>query len=208
MLFVTIFTDYVVADLESNQFVIGMTVYTVYRKPMVIRMCPYIPVDHDDESSAYSTLLLHIPWPVGGEKMILRGHDNAVDALHELSSTDGVATTKHTRAYFERMKFTDGVMHNVGESDAIYNDSEVVHDHTLDDSGSGSDGGEDEQLDDIFGVVSALESNVSDHTTNSTSMDVVHSTINDDVVRMWMIICISIWRKCNVITKCASSLCP
>lgn len=54
------------------------------RKPAVVSTCPFIPVDNNDETSAYSTLLLHTPWSNGGEAELINENSTAVDVLANL----------------------------------------------------------------------------------------------------------------------------
>jgi len=46
-------------------------VFTRYRKPRVVALSPHVPVNTDDERSAYAILLVHLPWGSGGEKELL-----------------------------------------------------------------------------------------------------------------------------------------
>ena len=55
-----------------SKFKLDSVVYTTYRTPAVLRMSPYIPVNDKDESSCYSLLLLHVPWPAEGEVNLQR----------------------------------------------------------------------------------------------------------------------------------------
>ena len=66
------------------------TVYTRLRKDCVVNLCPYVPVNDSDERSCYSTLLVHIPWPWGGEEEILRGYESAVECLYNLKLSDDI----------------------------------------------------------------------------------------------------------------------
>ena len=66
------------------------TVYTRLRKDCVVNLCPYVPVNDGDERSCYSTLLVHIPWPWGGEEEILRGYESAVECLYNLKLSDDI----------------------------------------------------------------------------------------------------------------------
>ena len=47
-------------------------------------MLTYIPFDLDDEWSCYSNLLIHSPWPIGGENNLLLGCETAVLRLREI----------------------------------------------------------------------------------------------------------------------------
>ena len=66
------------------------TVYIRLRKDCVVNLCPYIPVNDIDERLCYSTLLVHIPWPCGGEANILRWFNNAVECLYDLKLKENI----------------------------------------------------------------------------------------------------------------------
>ena len=55
---------------------------------MVINVCPFIPINNDDERSAYSTLLIHTPWPEGGEDSLLDTEASAVTQLRTIIDSD------------------------------------------------------------------------------------------------------------------------
>lgn len=44
-------------------------------------MCPFVPIDCIDERSCYSILLMHTPWPEGGELNIVAENLTAVEQL-------------------------------------------------------------------------------------------------------------------------------
>jgi hypothetical protein len=46
-----------------------------------VNTCPFIPIDNNDENSAYATLLLHTPWSCNGENALIVGYDTAVAKL-------------------------------------------------------------------------------------------------------------------------------
>ena len=83
--------DGIIVCTASNQkFMVKKTVYTRLRKDCVVNLCPYIPVNDIDERSCYSTLLVHIPWPCGGEANILRGFNNAVECSYDLKLRENI----------------------------------------------------------------------------------------------------------------------
>jgi hypothetical protein len=67
-----------------QQFSVNGLQYNKLRKPAIVSTCPFIPVDNNDESSAYSTLLLHTPWSYDGEAQITNTNTSAVDILANL----------------------------------------------------------------------------------------------------------------------------
>jgi hypothetical protein len=51
----------------TAKFQINGTIYTRLRKETVVNLCPYVPINHCDEGSCYSNILMHLPWPSDGE---------------------------------------------------------------------------------------------------------------------------------------------
>ena len=64
--------------------------YCKLSNPVVINICPYIPINNDDEDSAYSTILIHTPWPLGGEDYLLDDEESAVSRLRSLIESDEI----------------------------------------------------------------------------------------------------------------------
>ena len=52
--------------------------------PCIVHACPFIPIDNQDEKSAYATLLLHTPWPPNGEDALYQENKTAVATLQRL----------------------------------------------------------------------------------------------------------------------------
>jgi len=69
-------------------FDVGAYRFKAHPQTNVLRMCPYIRTNEEEEQSAYAMLLLYVPWPKGGKDNLLRGHDTAVAAFEELKCTD------------------------------------------------------------------------------------------------------------------------
>ena len=65
-------------------------------------MCPYIAVNVNDPTSCYATLLLHVPWPVGGEDSIVKDPSEAVVALDNLRKKD-FGLPKYVVPFLERV---------------------------------------------------------------------------------------------------------
>lgn len=58
-------------SVGTNKFIINGTIYTRLRKDTVVNLCPYVPMNHCDEVSCFSNLLMHLPWPLGGESCLI-----------------------------------------------------------------------------------------------------------------------------------------
>ena len=68
----------------DGDFKISNIIFKKRKKPAVLNICPYIPVDHKNETSCYATLLLHAPWPYEGENKIIDDEMSAVNRLSQL----------------------------------------------------------------------------------------------------------------------------
>ena len=93
-------------------FMIQNAVYTRFRKGCVVNLCPYVPVNDSDERPCYSTLLIHIPWPWGGEEEILRGYESAVECLYNLKLSDDIP--QYVNYTLELLHNSNVIRYNVG----------------------------------------------------------------------------------------------
>lgn len=71
--------------LNGNQF-------NKLAKPVIVNTCPFIPIDNNEEESAYATLLLHTPWPREGEGYIVPSGTTAVSRLKQLMGNNMIPT--------------------------------------------------------------------------------------------------------------------
>lgn len=68
-----------------NRFQLGMVVFIYRKDARVVNTVPFIPINWVDERSCYSILLLHHPWPTGGECALVNEEDiTAVATLNRL----------------------------------------------------------------------------------------------------------------------------
>ena len=65
-----------------------------------------------DEWSCYSTLLVHIRWPWGGEEEILRGYDSAVECSYILKLSDDIP--QYVNYTLELLHNSNVIRDNVG----------------------------------------------------------------------------------------------
>ena len=72
----------------DKDFIIDDLIFRKRKKAAVLNLCPYIPVDHNSETSCYATLLLHAPWPFDGEDKIVDDEVTAIDKLYYLMKND------------------------------------------------------------------------------------------------------------------------
>ena len=110
----------------SRKFMIMDIVYTRLRKDCVVNLCPYVPLNDMDERSCYSTLLIHIPWPIEGEDNILRGYKSAVDCLSVLKSDEKIP--RYVKYYLDLSHRSDTLRQNVGTilTSGISDDDEMM----------------------------------------------------------------------------------
>ena len=71
--------------IAPKTFVLGTTYYSVMRTKAIVRLTPNIPVNEEEERSAFSTLLLYSSWGLHGVPSILLDDDgNAISAVDKL----------------------------------------------------------------------------------------------------------------------------
>ena len=62
------------------------------KTPVIVNTCPYVPIDNNDEKSAFATLLLHTPWSIEGENMLLHPEESAVKKLRTIIDSNKLPT--------------------------------------------------------------------------------------------------------------------
>lgn len=99
---------------HTKKFSIGEYVFTRLRKDCVVNLCPHVPIDGTDERSCYSTLLIHIPWPIEGESNILLGFSSSVECLQDLQINNKIPEyVKGTLDQYKRSDIIRGTMGTV-----------------------------------------------------------------------------------------------
>lgn len=86
-----------IRDTGISMFDVGAYRFKAHPQPCVLRMCPYIRTNEEEEDSAHAMLLLYVPWPEGGEENLLRGHDSAVAAFEALKNSNQLPTNVLTQ---------------------------------------------------------------------------------------------------------------
>lgn len=56
---------------SNKRFLLDGIIFNRRKKKAVINLCPYVSTDLTNETSCYAILLLHVPWPLEGEKAIV-----------------------------------------------------------------------------------------------------------------------------------------
>ena len=75
--------------INPVRFQIDSVIFIPRKTNAVINMAPYISIDLDNERSCYAILLLHVPWPDGGEDFIVNQGLTAVQTLQEVRKHPG-----------------------------------------------------------------------------------------------------------------------
>jgi hypothetical protein len=124
----------IIPTSNNNKFMINSTVYTRLRKDCVVNLCPYVPVNDSDERSCYSTLLVHIPWPCGGEEEILRDYDSAVECLYDLKLSRDIPD--YVNYTLELLQNSNVIRDNIGTNinDVEENSDEYLYHNSSDEN--------------------------------------------------------------------------
>jgi hypothetical protein len=64
---------------EIQKFQIGDTRYVRKATAVVVNLSPFLPLNHFEENSCFMNLLMHHPWPMGGEKNLAEEQHTVVD---------------------------------------------------------------------------------------------------------------------------------
>ena len=96
------FVDYVSLNYEKIQlgvikdgpqkFAINGYQFNKHKKTVIVTTSPFVPIDDKDENSSFSILLMHTPWPFGGEQDILPPGRTVVTMLQQLKDNDQLPT--------------------------------------------------------------------------------------------------------------------
>ena len=119
--------EYGIVTNCDGDFKIGDIIFKKRQKPAVLNLCPYIPVDHKSETSCYATLLLHVPWPNGGEHAIVNDSISAVDKFNELLKDGDMP--KYTLPLLQKAEKTEKLFQNnsrqENDSNSVDSDDDV-----------------------------------------------------------------------------------
>jgi hypothetical protein len=75
---------------KTKKFQVNDMIYTRLRKNTIVNVCPYVPLNSEEEKSCYCTLLIHTPWPMEGEKCLLLDCDSSIQRLKQLILEGGL----------------------------------------------------------------------------------------------------------------------
>ena len=106
---------------------LGKVVLVPRRQHVVVNMSPSVPIDNENERSAYATLLMHVPWEI--EEDIIKPELTAVIKLRSLLNSNFVSP--YVRKNQERTARSQSILNNQGtkgKSTIGDNDDIVVQD--------------------------------------------------------------------------------
>jgi PIF1-like helicase len=77
------FTKYYLGIINNGPqlFSVNGLQFSKMAKPVIVNTCPFVPIDNNDEKSAYATLLVHSTWPIEGEEYLIHPEYTAVAKL-------------------------------------------------------------------------------------------------------------------------------
>ena len=105
--------------IDPEPFVLNGTWYTKHRRLHVVHLQPHIPLNAEDERSAYATLLLHSYWPRGDypEEHLLGNCKTAVDRLRQLvdSTDEHDRLPPYTLAMLDKVRHSQAMWNEAGE---------------------------------------------------------------------------------------------
>ena len=93
----------------QSSFQIDNVIYTLKRKPAVVNLCPYVPIDEKSERSCYSILLLHTPWPSP------QGEDGILPNVTLDTAAGEATTTTTTTTAIEQLRHLQSVPNGLPE---------------------------------------------------------------------------------------------
>jgi len=117
----------IISPKNMKRFKTNNFVFTKYRKNVVINLRPSIKVDYNNELFVYSTLILHCPFPHGGEKEILKINETAFQKFNELKSNNMIPEyleiTHSIIKESEQLLDNHGTEDNINENITNYNNN-------------------------------------------------------------------------------------
>jgi len=75
-------------DSKYNKFKTTNFIFTKYRKCWIINLSPKIPIDYSDNRSLYSTLILHCPYPKGGEDNFIKDNQSILETYNIIKTNN------------------------------------------------------------------------------------------------------------------------
>jgi hypothetical protein len=101
-----------IQKFRTNNFV-----FTKYRKNWIINLCPKIPIDYNNERSVYSTLILHCPYPLGGEKNLIIKNKSIIET-YEIYEKNKLIP-KYVEKLHKKIKESESLFSNLNEDNIL-----------------------------------------------------------------------------------------
>ena len=134
----------IVNSSGTNKFIVDRAVYTRLRKDTVVNLCPYVPINHCDEVSCYSNILMHLPWPLAGELCLIPVGLSSIQ--YYAIVLDLNLFPEYVKCTLEKFQHSDVIRKNVGTicsstnlGQCDENDSDVEEITTMNNSMAHSD---------------------------------------------------------------------
>jgi hypothetical protein len=166
--------------INPMRFQIASVIYIPRKTNAVINMAPYISIDLNDERSCYAILLLHVPWPDGGEEFIVNQGSTAVQTLQEARKRPG-DVPPYLENLLTKQKLSQEHLHDfvdqyddqptridLRDDETVENDALRIPDSQMD-----GDDSDEESFDEI---AEAVEANVDEENAKGTVKSIDQAT--------------------------------
>jgi hypothetical protein len=101
-------TGLIITNSIPKKFRTDFFIFTKYKRDLVINLCPSIPVNYEEERSVMSTLILHVPFPFGGEKNILLNNQSVFDVYQSLEKENKIP--EYVKIFHNRVKESETLL--------------------------------------------------------------------------------------------------
>ena len=102
----------IVNSSGTNKFIVDRALYTRLRKDTVVNLCPYVPINHCDEVSCFSNILMHLPWPLAGELRLIPVGLSSIQ--YYVIVLDLNLFPEYVKCTLEKFQHSDVIRKNVG----------------------------------------------------------------------------------------------
>jgi len=116
ILFIICETSGIIIDPIIQKFRTTNYVFTKYAINRIINLCPSIPIDYKNERSVYSTLILHCPYPMGGEINILSENNNKNVFMAYNNMEKNNLLPNYLSIFHNKVKHTENLLKIVDEN--------------------------------------------------------------------------------------------
>ena len=156
----------IISPKELKRFKTNNFVFTKYRKNVVINLRPSIKVDYNNELFIYSTLILHCPFPFGGEKEMLKIDETAFEKFNELKIKNMIP--EYLEKTHSIIKESEQLLENHGTEDIINENITNYNNYNNYDEENHNDNCCD-MVDDIINNDNIIDNNDDDENNNNNN---------------------------------------